>query len=555
MLGGAGDYLVLNVVNLSPTDNFPIVERAYAMGIRTLYAGNGTYSFATGNLNVFTDKPFTIEGVGAVQPEILGGTLVQIYTTGTVLVNNSTNFSLFNLGSPSSFLTNASALRHLSIACSDDQLPNQHALFMEGHMMSFTLEDVTFVNITGYSWLWDTSSNPYSQNLNWRDVSMYNVGGIMGNNGDPVGSANKIFATLFEFDNFNFEHQINPVSPQTYICDFRGVRGINGTNFLIEGADGGGTNADEYIRFGSDENVVINNMHLEGLSGFPSRWFTFADTRGLEWLGDSNALIIINGFEGASDGTIHFEKTKQRCVINGFRRQNSFASWSDIITFNTDYVGASLHINNADTRTGFRSLVPESLKGRVTVRYAQSTSASGLAIPAKNSPIASILAPIFRYRPNQQGDTVFTGIGTPYGDTFTQAGNTQNAIATFSNTLVNTIERSDNRGAFIGIDFTLPAYMIGTKITVVARYFWEGTRAFSPFQIFDVDFDEETELSRSDYHSNWVTAVATFTAVKSVFSLTSDSATTGADTPKLHLAAYDVFLGCEYIEPLDLRKT
>lgn len=558
-LGGRGDYIIKgspNTLNPSPTDNYPIVARAYEIGVRTLYFGNGAYAFNSGDLNVFTTRPFSMEGVGSVEPEIIGGTLLQIYTQGTVLVNNSSAESLFTLGVSTSFLTNKSSLRNLAVACSDAQSPNQHALRFTGHMQSFGLDNVSFVNITGYIWQWDTGGNPYSQNISWQNVSAWNVGGIMGSTADPTGSANEIFATLFTFDNFNLGHQINPTSPQPYICDFRGVRAINGNTFLLEWSTTGNPIAAEFIAFGSDENVVMENVHLEGRTAGPARWCTFKNTQGAEWLGDSNALIMIDGFEGAADGKFFFENTKQRVVINGFRPQTAFSSWDDLVEFDpAGYSGASLLLNNVDSRIGFKSLVPENLKGKLTVNYAQSTSASGTAIPAKNAPISSIATPLFRYRPNQQGDTKFSGVGTPYADSLVDGTLITDVVQTFSNTLVHSIARSDGRGGIIGFDFNLPAYLVGSKITVVARYYWEGDRSFEPFRIFDNDFDVEGEISRGDYQNNWVTAVGTFTAVKSVFTLKSNSATTGADAPVLHLAAYDIYLGCEYMEPLDVRKS
>lgn len=560
MLGGEGDYLILgtpHTVNPLPTDNYPIVERAYAMGIRTLYAGNGTYAFNTGNLNVFTDKPFSIEGAGGVQPEIIGGSLVDIYTTGTVLVNNSTDNSLFTLGSPTSFLTNASALRHLTLSGSDAQLANQHSLLFTGHMHSFTLDDVSFVNVTGYGWCWDTAGNAYSQNISWRDVSMFNVGGIIGNTSEPVGGDNEIYSTLFEFDNFNLDHQINPVSPQDYICDLRGMRAINGTNFLIEGANGGGTTAGEYIAFGSDENVVMNNVHLEGLSGFPATWITFKDTAGSAWLGDANSSIRINGLEAASALKFVFEgNSKANVTITDFRCQAQLSGQMDWIVFEADYVGSRLHLDGFDSRKGYRSLVPEALKGKVKVTNNSSTSASGGDVPSNNPALTSVLSPLFKYRPDLDGK--WGGLQTPYFTTILDSTYTQDEVITFDNTACHVLNQSGSRGAFIKVQCALPSYLVGCTLTFVARYYISGSVSTKSFEMFEnfqsltPNLQQESSLPLATNNS-WFTVVGTISNAPADLLIESTSTVGLSGGLVISLAAYDIYLGSDYIEPYDLR--
>ncbi|GLR18866.1 hypothetical protein GCM10007940_34820 [Portibacter lacus] len=115
----------------------------------------------------------------------------------------------------------------------------------------WTFSNLEFFGFTGYG-LYLTGKDTYGQNLAFRDLSFYRMGGMIGQNNDR--GINNWWTNLVIFENIHLDaysgHSINLQSPQQYIFDMRGWRMVNITNLLIEGSIKPGANIKASVRLG-----------------------------------------------------------------------------------------------------------------------------------------------------------------------------------------------------------------------------------------------------------------------------------------------------------------
>lgn len=136
-------------------------------------------------------------------------------------------------------------------------------------------DNVEFFGFSGYG-IYLKGASTYGQNLAFRDLSFYRMGGMLGQNNDR-GISNW-WANLVIFENIHLDaysgHSINLESPQEYLFDLRGWRTVSITNLLIEGSIKGPVNIAASVRIGGGYqpsgsnylglgNIVINGYWEE----------------------------------------------------------------------------------------------------------------------------------------------------------------------------------------------------------------------------------------------------------------------------------------------------
>ena len=436
---------------------------------------------------------------------------------------------------------------------SKSDVTDQHAILVT-HNTKLCLDYVCFQNITGYCWAWSSTTDAYSQNIKWNNVSALTVGGVIGSTikDQPSQGRGGIMSTLFEINNFNLDQGINQVSPQPYICDWRGMRQITLTNFLLEGnrAD---TTANEYMIFDCDGAVNITNLHCEILNNSPSTWFRFTNSPG--YYGDANQSVLIDSMWGASSENIVFESgSRAKLIINNYNTPEATAPKLDAIAvWNGSYSGSSVTLNCINGRISYRSLVPEALKGRLVVNESRLGSLSGTAYPGNIPPITSTCTPLFRWRAQ---DGLWGTQKTPYFTTELFSSYSTNEITTFQDTLVHQMNQTGARGAFIKFNFDLPNYLVGAQFTLVGRYYFQGNDD-RYWEMFGSNYNGTTGIplcatSSGPVNNQWTTTAASIVARDAVFEIKSDTSPTGSGGCIVNLAAIDVYLGGQYQEPLDI---
>ena len=212
---------------------------------------------------------------------------------------------------------------------------NVHALLVKDtNIGNFVVEKVVFFGFSGCG-LYLTGKNTYGQNLAFRDLSFYRMGGMIGQNNDR-GISNW-WVNIVVFDNIHLDaysgHSINLQSPQKYIFDMRGWRMVQITNLLIEGAIQAPVDIQASVRIGGGYTPKGSNYLGLGnvtIHGYWEEWSTkvkprysinaiegissinIIDYNGGKFDIDANALTLnINGIR------IHGLNTKDRFDVSG----------------------------------------------------------------------------------------------------------------------------------------------------------------------------------------------------------------------------------------------
>lgn len=154
---------------------------------------------------------------------------------------------------------------------------NVHCILVKNSLISrLNISNVEFFGFTGYG-LYLTGKDTYGQNLAFRDLSFYRMGGVIGQNNDR-GISNW-WTNLVVLDNIHLDaysgHSINLQSPQPYIVDLRGWRMLNIRNLLVEGAIQAPANIKASLRLGGG--YTEEGSHYLGLGnvtvqGFWEEW-------------------------------------------------------------------------------------------------------------------------------------------------------------------------------------------------------------------------------------------------------------------------------------------
>lgn len=210
-----------------------------------------------------------------------------------------------------------------------------HAIKVVNSTLSnFRLNEIEFFGFSGCG-LYLTGKNTYGQNLAFRDLSFYRMGGMIGQNNDR--GISDWWVNLVIFENIHLDaysgHSINLQSPQQFIFDIRGWRMVQITNLLIEGSIkenptikasvrvGGGytSNGSNYLGLG---NVTINGFWEEFSSKTKPEYSVLAiegisslnimDYKATKMYIQADAMVVnINGIR------LHGLNTKDRFRIEG----------------------------------------------------------------------------------------------------------------------------------------------------------------------------------------------------------------------------------------------
>lgn len=214
-------------------------------------------------------------------------------------------------------------------------LKNVHAFEINNSLIrGMNFRNLEFFGFTGYG-IYFKGANTYGQNLAFRDLAFYRMGGMVGQSNDR-GISNW-WTNLVVFENINLDaysgHSINLESPQKYIFDIRGWRTVSITNLLIEGSLKAKANIQASVRVGGGYqpsgsyylglgNVIINGYweewsskdkpkySIESMEGISS--LDINDYNGMDILVTANAQTVsIRGVR------IHGLNIKDRIHLKG----------------------------------------------------------------------------------------------------------------------------------------------------------------------------------------------------------------------------------------------
>lgn len=212
---------------------------------------------------------------------------------------------------------------------------NIHCFFVKNSRIArWNMSNIEFFGFTGYGF-YLTGKDTYGQNLAFRDLSFYRMGGMIGQNNDR-GISNW-WTNIVIFENIHLDaysgHSINLQSPQDYIFDLRGWRQVNIRNLLIEGAIQGVTSIKASVRLGGGYTEAGSNYLGLGnviLQGYWEEWsskvkppFAFHIIEGMSFISISD--IQANKFRIDADALrlnidgirLHGLNTKDRFEVNG----------------------------------------------------------------------------------------------------------------------------------------------------------------------------------------------------------------------------------------------
>lgn len=189
----------------------------------------------------------------------------------------------------------------------------------------------------------------YFQNSVLRDVQFRDSGTIHSSI-DGTGETNRLRGTLLTLDSVNHEGMV-PANSEKVICDLRGIRDIQGRNFLLEGASPGSDW--KVLRLYSPYDADYIRRPLATFSGFHSEWSGTRPAVYIEQTGGN--VIFINPGAFVSPTCKYSLKGQGTVTVNG----GSFSGTSDPIGdyFTFEDARCKVTLNGSSSR-GFDYRLP-----------------------------------------------------------------------------------------------------------------------------------------------------------------------------------------------------
>lgn len=248
--GVVGDGTTDNTTALQTAINF-----AQSIGWELLIDVRGKIRF-TDQLAI--TRALKIRGSGVVTSDTTNSASTLLFDNGQVDVSGNATKSAFIVNEPVLYQLYNLSFENLSIIHRRQTPKNQHTVLINGSNVTFwNLKDVTVYNATGsIIYLKDGGAQytPYAQQINWKNIKGYNVGGFLSQNGSNTWF---VGGTV---DNVSLEVAINPVSPQPVLADFTGFRGTTFSNLIFEGS--GNVNTSTVVKTTTGNNL-INGLWVE----------------------------------------------------------------------------------------------------------------------------------------------------------------------------------------------------------------------------------------------------------------------------------------------------
>lgn len=428
---------------------------------------------------------------------------------------------------------------------------DQHGLIIRGRWHGSLLDRVTFSCLTGLGIAVDpgTVGNPsYAQNVHWTDISMYSVGGVIGYTREPVAGQSNLICTQLLIDNFNFDHRVNTQSAAVTIFDFRGFREIIANGIVIEGAGDAATTT--VFSFATNAYAEFNNLHIEFTSAAPTYIAYFHSDPDNKFYSSNDSKVVFNGLSAAAK--FGFGAGVETDVLVRDWIYYDAKTWKDLVEF-TDH-GGSLTIERFAGKVLIE--VPPHLAGQLRILSQKSMDVLGPPLVKGPTKLAS-------WRPRDGAIDAFSTRFVDGSLTTTASSAIQVDPDDARLNVFRTVGTAGNMGN-IRWDVNLPADWIvggiGPVLVAVARYRIVKNPADTNVtaQVLSVSSADAVASTRVGLNTgvtngSWQTGIYSFRPNKAIFKITSLRTGTPTVPMNLSVASWDIFLGSDWQEPLDLE--
>ena len=323
----------------------------------------------------------------------------------------------------------------------------------------------------------------YFQNAVLRDVQFRNSGTIHSSI-DGTGETNRLRGTLLVLDNVNHEGTV-PANTEKVICDLRGIRDIQGRNFLLEGTSPG---SDWIVcRLYNPYDSDYIRRPLATFSGFHSEWTGSAPSVCIDQTGGN--VIVTNPGSFVSTSSKYSLKGQGTVTINGASFSGVTNQIGDYFTFEDARCKAIL--NQCSSR-GFTYL-PAPRNITINNGSANNATSALIATPAFSNDLARlawkfdggfIQAPATVYQSG--GTTNYPSTDATYGRKLVVVPSS-NAI-TFNVKLPFTDLVTTDDVVSIVIKAKLPTFTAGT----ISLQFCKDNTSVGTLATFDTSFSAAT---------------------------------------------------------------
>lgn len=437
---------------------------------------------------------------------------------------------------------------------SDNSTPNQHGFKITKTLGQLSL-DVSFEDITGYGIAFDPVgfSSGTMQNVSIPNASFLNVGGMIGCTEEPADGANMLFITMLSVDNINLDGTINPISPQPFMLDFRGIRHFKIKNLVTEGAnDAAGT--DVIMSLASNGYGQVDGWHNEWVTNKPTyliKAFKDAENR---WYGAKGADITLSDIVpgdskiGVEDGADpHF-------TINNWIGYNE-TSIDDIIeaTITTANKGPSFDFHGLSVKTPFT--VPVNKRGYINIHSFRSADVGGSihVLPTKIASWRPSMGSLVQYESAYLSPEVVTN-SVSFSTIEPDTENDRILVERFDGIIGNPYYSVP----MLKFGLCLEPEWLGSTVTMAIRY---------KMEVDPADVGQSTSflypngnrvgtatiIKTANVYNEWTTAIMVFEPNTLTPKPYSRAIHLGMVNPAIiRIAAIDVYLGSGYAEPLDL---
>ena len=523
------------------TDDTAAIQAAVSAGISFFPAG----IYITTSIITVSVFPMVFEGPGGRSGDLAppGNTSAMIHATGS-------QTAFFEYTATGGEFDNAGSVIKDLVFRSNNSVVDQHVFIFRKRQQALRVQGLSFTDITGYCFAWDPTVSSTGQNISFRDVATFNIGGVVGLTVEPANGANYLACTLLTLDNCSIDGVINSVSPQTFMWDLRAFREIVAHNFLTEGANDA-SGPDTIVAIGNNAWVLFDGWHNEWTANLPTNYMTvFADPNNRFQFEAETVIEIRNIFTSGSVLKIE-DDTEPRVLLKGpsFFTGVAITDFVNIVTPTVLNKAPHVTIEDIDRKEVFPPL--ETDRGFIDIRSQVSRDLS-YVISKGATKIAS-------WRPSDGSLLTFD---SAFLDVIIFAPSIASSAieADTTNPRISVQRITSNVGFASELRFQpqLPTEFFGSLITYVVRYFNEvnvadaGTR-FSILSTSDVSAPGQRSFG-TETQNAWTTGVLTFNpsiANPNVFSRFIGTTPTVAVITRI--AAIDIYLGSAYEEPLALE--
>lgn len=501
---------------------------------------------------MFTPVSHPIKWIGSGKDVIK--TSATVPTKSTQIVGNHTGLGVIEISSATNAATENFVIEGIEITGKFSAPPDdQHGIIIRDRWHCSLLNQVTFSSLTGCGIAIDpgTSGNPaYAQQVRWTDISMYNCGGALGLTQEPVVSQDSLVCTGIVIDNFNWDHAVNTQSPRSMLFDFRTFREIVINGIVTEGA--GAVGMTTIYGFATNGPNIFNVVHAEFTTNAPTYFAYFHANPDNRFYSVGESKVQINGL--SASGKMGFGAAVESSVIvrDWTRYGDSASTYADFAEF-TDH-GGFLRIEELGAKVMPR--VPYNLAGQFVIGSMRGMDAVAPSIKQGPAKLAS-------WRPSKGVISAFNSrhVSGSLLDVASSAIEVDDVDARLN---VFRATSTVGKGANVRWGINLPSDWVvsslGPVLTAVIRYrIVKDAGDAATTQTIAVAGADIVATTSGGSRTNvtdgtWNTAIVTFRPNKTAFNIVMPSGGTAPLVAMItRIAAFDLYLGTDWQEPLDLE--